>query len=298
MDDQRPYLEGSQEGEIDATSEDRLSDDSLSTTHGPAQARPVHTYTVPRNQGHEAMAYLTFIIDNYEKLPLFTLFLHGHDRSWNQHEHTYDIVNALNLSDVATNSYASVRCNVQYACHPDKRLNVVDGSIKHGDKASIKDAARMPAFWKLIFPNGPAPPLRLAAAKGAQFAVTREAIRARPLKFWHALRRPIERDLNDYKKILPSANSHDLGLLYEHVWHVIFGKPALDCPTDPRDEDYCRQTVLSGAISCKGQVDSYPPAPGDVKNWRDVQCDIDEEGMGRAEKEQDEAVKRARDALL
>lgn len=67
-------------------------------------SNPNHKYTVPRNQGREAMAYLTctlhtlkrqcacgklnrglmdlVIIDNYNRFPDVAVFIHGHLRSW------------------------------------------------------------------------------------------------------------------------------------------------------------------------------------------------------------------------
>jgi len=48
---------------------------------------PLHT---PRNKGHEAMAYLTFLIDHYDLLaknvngtaPDILIFMHSHQRAW------------------------------------------------------------------------------------------------------------------------------------------------------------------------------------------------------------------------
>jgi hypothetical protein len=37
---------------------------------------------LPENKGNEAMAYLTYIIENYDNLPESVAFVHGHDSSW------------------------------------------------------------------------------------------------------------------------------------------------------------------------------------------------------------------------
>ena len=44
-----------------------------------ATAGAVHK--TPANKGNEAMAYLSFIIDYYKRLPASMVFLHGHRRA-------------------------------------------------------------------------------------------------------------------------------------------------------------------------------------------------------------------------
>lgn len=36
--------------------------------------------TVPNSDGRESLAYLTFIVDHYDDLPDYVVFIHGHDR--------------------------------------------------------------------------------------------------------------------------------------------------------------------------------------------------------------------------
>ena len=41
----------------------------------------------PQSKGHEAMVYLSYIIDNYDHLPWSVIFIHGHlDGAWHQGE--------------------------------------------------------------------------------------------------------------------------------------------------------------------------------------------------------------------
>ncbi|KAL1969613.1 hypothetical protein VTN77DRAFT_8166 [Rasamsonia byssochlamydoides] len=42
--------------------------------------------TVPMNKGHEAMVYLTYIIDHYFLLNDVTLFMHSYQKTWHNHD--------------------------------------------------------------------------------------------------------------------------------------------------------------------------------------------------------------------
>ncbi|PQE28392.1 Di-copper centre-containing protein [Rutstroemia sp. NJR-2017a BBW] len=72
---------------------------------------------VPMNKGHEAMAFLTFIIDNYENLPeKGMVFVHGSRYAWHNDHPTYDNLPLLQTLSVpnalARNSgYANLRCD-------------------------------------------------------------------------------------------------------------------------------------------------------------------------------------------
>ena len=52
------------------------------TADAPREESSVHLQ-VPANKGHEAMAYLTFLIDNYEEVPeRGVVFVHGTRWAW------------------------------------------------------------------------------------------------------------------------------------------------------------------------------------------------------------------------
>jgi hypothetical protein len=54
---------------------------------------------VPANKGHEAMAYLTFLIDNYDQIPESgAVFVHGSRWAWHNDHPEYD--NAILLRDL------------------------------------------------------------------------------------------------------------------------------------------------------------------------------------------------------
>jgi hypothetical protein len=44
---------------------------------------------VPRNKGHEAMAYFSYIIENYDNLSDVNIFMHAHRFAWHNNELLY-----------------------------------------------------------------------------------------------------------------------------------------------------------------------------------------------------------------
>ncbi|KAL8652307.1 MAG: hypothetical protein Q9226_004324 [Calogaya cf. arnoldii] len=81
------------------------------------------TLTTPINKGHEAMVYLTYMIDNYNSLPSTMAFLHPHNSGFLSAWHTdtplhsnSDAVKALNTDVVQKNGYVNLRCNWNPGC--------------------------------------------------------------------------------------------------------------------------------------------------------------------------------------
>ncbi|KAK4691227.1 hypothetical protein P7C71_g5724, partial [Lecanoromycetidae sp. Uapishka_2] len=81
---------------------------------------PVNTHStylqVPANRGHEAMAYLTFLIDNYADIPeAGVVFVHGARWAWHNDWPDYDnkaLLTALNVSAaLAPSGYHNLRCD-------------------------------------------------------------------------------------------------------------------------------------------------------------------------------------------
>lgn len=54
---------------------------------------PLSKYNVEKNKGNEASAYLKYIIEHYDDLSEYTIFLHCHDFSWHHEGSIIDIIN-------------------------------------------------------------------------------------------------------------------------------------------------------------------------------------------------------------
>ncbi|KIM99708.1 hypothetical protein OIDMADRAFT_42731 [Oidiodendron maius Zn] len=73
---------------------------------------------VPANRGHEAMGYLTFLIDNYENIPKSgVVFVHGSWLAWHNDEPSYDNAALLVMLNVpaalAPWGYHNLRCDLE-----------------------------------------------------------------------------------------------------------------------------------------------------------------------------------------
>ena len=174
------------------------------------------TLTTPMNKGREAMAYLTYIIDNYASLPSVMAFVHPHRSGFLSAWHTdaplhsnVAALNSLQTSFVQQNGYANLRCNWNPGCIEKHR----------------KNRFVTPEVWREVFNGtstdkgaGQDAPRQVGAACCAQFAVSRSRVLERPLSdFVHFRQWIIDTDKTDYTS----------GRVFEYLWHVIFGMEAL-----------------------------------------------------------------------
>ncbi len=162
------------------------------------------------NKGHEAMAYLSYIIDNYNTLPSTLALIHSHRNGfltgWHTDTPLHDNVDALRklqLAFVQENGYVNLRCNWNPGCRE-----------AHRDNAHVT-----PDVWKDIFDGTTTDinqfPIKVGAACCAQFAVSKDQVRKRPLSDYRHFRNWIvDTEKSDAKS----------GRVMEFLWHVIFGK--------------------------------------------------------------------------
>ncbi|KAL4992018.1 hypothetical protein BDW68DRAFT_173648 [Aspergillus falconensis] len=198
----------------------------------------------PLNKGHESMAYLTYLIDNYDHLPSTIAFIHSHRSgfltAWHVDAPLHDNVaslRSLRLDFVQRNGYVNLRCNLNPGCGE---------TYKNKHNPHVTEAV-----WTEIFEGTSTPPLnsseansrpsttddretnplhvqaesrslpiptQVAAACCAQFAVSRDQVLQRPREDYITIRQwVIDTDRSD-------ASS---GRVMEYLWHVIFGKQSV-----------------------------------------------------------------------
>lgn len=156
------------------------------------------------------MAYLSYIIDNYDTLPSTLAFLHSHRNGfltgWHTDAPLHDNVDALRklqLGFVQSNGYVNLRCNWNPGCLEAHREN----------------SHVTPAVWKDIFGGTTTDmnhfPMEVGAACCAQFAVSKDQVLNRPLSDYQHFRNWIvDTEQSDAKS----------GRVMEFLWHVVFGK--------------------------------------------------------------------------
>lgn len=188
----------------------------------PAAWQPVFHYvtdapispelSVPVHKGREAMAYLTYIVDQYDDLADVVVFHHGHRRGWHQEMDSVDEVKRLRPEYVAKRGYASLRClpgceNVIVLAN-----YAVDQSEMHRHPRDVQLTTLLDDF--LDKDAGERVPVRLASPCCAQFAASRQAIQRRSRAWWRSLRQWV---------IDTPVVDQESGRLLEHTWHVWLG---------------------------------------------------------------------------
>jgi len=200
----------------------------------------------PINKGHEAMAYLTYIIDNYNSsIPSIVAFLHAHQNgffeAWHVDTPLHDNVVAmrsLQLKYVKKKGFVNLRCNWNPGCTKIGRSNshitkeiwydIFDHTSTPIYNSGTNGSAALPAFSKVedrekdLYMGA----MNIWTTCCAQFAVSREQIYKRPLEDYVRIRQWI---------IDTEQTDAQSGRVMEFLWHVIFGKPGVFCP----DQDIC-----------------------------------------------------------
>jgi len=158
-------------------------------------------YNVVPNHGYEAAIYLKFIIDHYDRLPNMTAFVHGHRHTWHN---TRDILDILLNLRWHKNEY------MDFNIGPNNPFWQVANPRSNTDYRVIGE--QWDAFYKEFFGEMPN---SFSFYCCAQFAVARERIRLRPIKFYQQLL-----DFTLSGRISDYFSSR----LLEYTWSYIFGE--------------------------------------------------------------------------
>jgi hypothetical protein len=178
---------------------------------------PLHP---PKNKGHEVMIYLTWIIDNYDKLPDVAIFMHAHQLTWHNDDLLGNdaalLISRLSRQRVWREGFVNMRCSWYPGCpdwmHP--------GETESNDFK--QEEVLLAKSWSEIFPLDEVPSV-LAQPCCAQFALSRERIQAKPYAqyVWY-------RDWLFNTK-LPDYLS---GRIWEYVWQFVFTGQNIYCPKE------------------------------------------------------------------
>ncbi|KAF2200824.1 hypothetical protein GQ43DRAFT_481228 [Delitschia confertaspora ATCC 74209] len=184
---------------------------------------PDAEYHVPKNKGREAMVYLTYIIDHYDKLPDTVIFAHSHRWAWHNNMllglDTAQMIKRLNHDRVARMGYMNLRCHHDPGC-PD--WIHLDRPAKDFDFFKKPEEIFWRRYvWEELHPGAPIPS-SLSGVCCAQFAVSKDRIRQIPLeRFVH------------YREWLLNTPIEDAysGRIFEYIWHYIFTGHEQYCPS-------------------------------------------------------------------
>lgn len=199
---------------------------------------------VPTNKGHEAMAYLTFLIDNYDDIPTAgAVFVHGSRFAWHNDHPVYDnaaLLASLNVTAaLEPMGYHNLRCDWSTStCDvssgpPQGSLETrMNAMMEPWNLRTVSDAALPKAFATLFGDAGGA-----VAGEGssveygqrvllgssdavrsqccAQFVVARESIWQHSREEYVALRQWL------LDGTAP-ADDRVSGRILSYLWHILF----------------------------------------------------------------------------
>ena len=209
---------------------------------------------VPANRGHEAMAYLTFLIDNYAHIPAAgAVFVHGTRWAWHNDGPDYDnraLLAALNLSSaLAPSGYHNLRCDWSISsCVPS---SPPQGSLETSlqavldpfDAHTVSDAALPRALAVLFGGDGYVSGGQAGGGGGgegrvllgrtvavrtqccAQFVVARENVWQHSRDEYVALRQwLLDGSSASANGNAASPDDRVAGKVLSYVWHILFIK--------------------------------------------------------------------------
>jgi len=202
---------------------------------------------VPENRGHEAMAYLTFIIDNYEHFPSAgAVFVHGSRWSWHNDSPDYDnaaLLASLNVSAaLAPWGYHNLRCDWSASTCPASDQNAqgsigtsINALIEPWNQRLVSDAALPRALVTLFggVENRPDQGQLLLGRNDAirsqccaQFIVSRESVRQHSRDEYVALRQWLldgsSANVESRKSNAAHPDDRIAGRILSYVWHILF----------------------------------------------------------------------------
>lgn len=182
--------------------------------------QPEEGFLIPyTNVGHEASAYLSYLVEHYDDLHPYTIFIHGKEEHWHNDvggPKTYNQLPSLRFEAVSHKGYVNLRCLTMPGC-PD---SLHPSIIQQTDIDNQNLVNNFPQIWSEIFGLDPSTaPLQLGHHCCGQFAVTKERIQQKPWNYYDRILQWVAKT--------EWSDSYGIGWLMEKLWHVIFGMPAV-----------------------------------------------------------------------
>ncbi len=157
------------------------------------------------NIGRESHTYLTYIVDNYHRLPEIVFFTQG-----NISDHGYSDVDFINLEGNYSKNLKRYKYNQFFYCN---KLGWNDDHIYvYGRKyIDYKDDLGFRSWFKKYIDEETDISKSLILWEGAIFSVRRECILSRPREYYKRL-----------LEYIPKTNNPEVGHYFERSWYYIF----------------------------------------------------------------------------
>ncbi|KAJ5790412.1 uncharacterized protein N7518_007423 [Penicillium psychrosexuale] len=260
---------------------------------------------VPANRGHEAMAYLTFLIDNYADIPSAgAVFVHGSRWAWHNDIPDYDnaaLLRSLDIHAALKAGYSNLRCDWSAGTCPssvpaqgslETRLS---SAVSPWSARSASDLALPEALGQIFGGDADARAEEISSAFHlylgrqdavraqccAQFVVSRERIWQHSQSEYIALRQwlldgsddGVSRNVHRESRAAP-GDDRIAGRIVSYIWHILFadhaGERGIDL--DRLNRDSCPSAA---ECYCRlyGKCDLKCRGPGSCKGQYSVPKD-------------------------
>jgi len=181
----------------------------------------------PKNKGHEATVYLSYVIDFYDTLPDVSIFIHAHRWAWHNNDlldkDTAMMIRQLNAERVVREGYMNLRCHWYPGCPSWLKTHTAEGDMDDEKKEEVLVAQA----WTELWPQEKMPDV-LSQPCCSQFAVSRDRIRAVSKAEYERLR---------YWLLSTKISDNMSGRIFEYLWQWIWKGESSHCPDI--QECYC-----------------------------------------------------------
>lgn len=178
-------------------------------------------------RGREVSPYLSYILDNYDSLPEFSIFMHSKDEQWHNDilsTKSADTLRALRFEHINGTGFVNLRCSLYPGCPIG--VNPLDPT--ETDRRNHDTRAFFAQFYMDLFDvTRERIPQHIGNVCCAQFAITRARVLQRPRSGYERMLRWVENT---------TEVDFGIGWVFEKVWDIVFGMEAINCP----DYEQCR----------------------------------------------------------
>ncbi|KAJ5591836.1 uncharacterized protein N7459_002205 [Penicillium hispanicum] len=179
---------------------------------------PEENFLLPYStNGRESSVYLSYMIDYYDQLHPYNIFIHSREEQWHSDiagPNTRNVLSNLRLDAVSLKGYANLRCSNDLGCPSTMHQK---NPLRHDlEYQYLMD--ELPNLYAHFLGADPSEaPVDIGHQCCAQFAVTSEKIQVRTKE--------------DYLRIMEwiattdMSDNYGIGWLLEKLWHIFLGMP-------------------------------------------------------------------------
>ena len=171
----------------------------------------------PKNKGHEALTYLTHIINCYDAFSDLAIFMHAHRYAHHNNKalnlDAVQIVNRLERENVNRLGYMNLHCSHDVGCPMWLKLHENQAPLEKQEQEILAKC------WRELYPQTKLP-RNMGQPCCGQFALSKSQVLSIPLERLIYLRDWLLRtSLTDYFS----------GRIWEYLWHFVFLQQDVVC---------------------------------------------------------------------